>query len=86
MQNLVDQESAKEQEEKKPSFFRRLWNGVSTVARGVKHTLLWTNEEGDNTVNPERLSQTVFGNYRKEITDRYLAKTGEKQLDVRFWN
>jgi hypothetical protein len=65
---------------------KRLWNGFKGVAKATKNTIFWTEETDENAVNPERLSQTVFGNYRKELTEFYLSKSGEKDFAVRLWN
>lgn len=85
LQNLADEQQVA-QEQEKPGLFRRLWNGLKGAAKATKNTILWTEEPEDNAVNPERLSQTVFGNYRKDFTEIYISKTGEKEMQIRFWN
>jgi len=40
--------------------------------------LFWFSEEEKDGKNPEQLSQTVFGNFRKELTEFYIVFTGAK--------
>lgn len=84
LQNLVDNQPLVQEE--KPGLFRRLWNGFKGVAKATKNTIFWTEDTDENAINPEQLSQNVFGNYRKEFTEFYLSHSNEKDFSVRFWN
>jgi hypothetical protein len=87
LQNLADTEKKEPEEQKKPSFFRRLWNGLGFAAKGVSDTIFWFSASGEEeAVNPENLSQTVFGNYRKDFNEKFGVLTGAKMFLVKFWN
>ena len=73
---MADPKNPEPEETKKPGLFRRLLNGIGWGAKKASDALFWFSEEETDSVNPEKLSQTIFGNFKKEFTEFYALYTG----------